>query len=157
MDPMKDTNKIEGVIVQQLEQIADDRGAVLHMLRNDSPLFEKFGEVYFSEINPGVIKAWKLHTKLTQNISVPMGKVRLVIYDGRPASSTHGNIAEYEIGRHDNYCLIQIPPMVWYGFQSIDTQISLIANCTDLPHDPSESQAMLSDADKIPYQWGSAE
>ena len=156
MVPMKETNRIKGVIVQQLKQIADDRGAVLHMLRNDSPMFEKFGEVYFSEINPKIIKAWKLHTKLTQNISVPVGKIRLVIYDNRPSSNTHGNIAEYKTGRLDNYCLIQIPPMVWYGFQSLDTQVSLIANCTDLPHDPLESQAILSDSDKIPYQWSSA-
>ena len=63
---MKETNNIEGVVVQQLKQIADDRGAVLHMLRCDSPLFENFGEVYFSEINPEIIKAWKLHKKLTQ-------------------------------------------------------------------------------------------
>jgi dTDP-4-dehydrorhamnose 3,5-epimerase len=156
MDPMKEANKVEGVILQQLKQIADDRGAVLHMLRSDSPLFEKFGEVYFSEINPTIIKAWKLHTKLTQNISVPTGKIRLVIYDNRPSSSTHGNIAEYKIGRHDNYCLVHIPPMLWYGFQSLDTQTSLIANCTNLAHDPSEAQSMPSDSDKIPYQWGSA-
>jgi dTDP-4-dehydrorhamnose 3,5-epimerase len=153
---MKEINKIEGVIVQQLKQIADDRGAVLHMLRSDSPLFEKFGEVYFSEINPTIIKAWKLHTKLTQNISVPTGKIRLVIYDNRPSSSTQGNIAEYKIGRHGNYCLVHIPPMLWYGFQSLDTQTSLIANCTNLAHDPSEAQSMPSDSDEIPYQWDSA-
>ena len=150
---MIETNKIEGVIVQQLKQIADDRGAVLHMLRGDSPLFEKFGEVYFSEINPSVIKAWKLHTKLTQNISVPVGKIRLVIYDNRPSSGTYGNIAEYKVGRHDNYCLVHIPPVLWYGFQSLDTQTSLIANCTNLAHDPPEAQSMPSNSDEIPYQW----
>ena len=153
---MKETNNIEGVVVQQLKQIADDRGAVLHMLRCDSPLFENFGEVYFSEINPEIIKAWKLHKKLTQNIAVLIGKVRLVIYDNRPSSSTCKNIAEYKIGRHDNYCLVHIPPMLWYGFQSLDTQTSLIANCTNLAHDPSEAQSMPSDSDEIPYQWDSA-
>jgi dTDP-4-dehydrorhamnose 3,5-epimerase len=156
MDPMKEKNNIEGVVVQQLKQIADDRGAVLHMLRCDSPLFEKFGEVYFSEINPGIIKAWKLHKKLTQNIAVPIGKVRLVIYDDRPSSSTCGNISEYKVGRHDNYCLVHIPPVLWYGFQSLDTQTSLIANCTNLAHDPSEAQSMPSNSDEIPYQWDSA-
>ena len=153
---MKNSDEIEGVIVQPLKQIIDNRGAVLHMMKNDSEFLDQFGEVYFSEINPSVIKAWKLHTKLTQNISVPVGKIRLVIYDNRPSSGTHGNIAEYKVGRHDNYCLVHIPPVLWYGFQSLDTQTSLIANCTNFAHDPSEAQSMPSNSDEIPYQWDSA-
>ena len=155
MDSLKEVNKIEGVTTQPLKEITDSLGSVLHMLRNDSPLFNKFGEIYFSEINPKAIKAWKLHKKITQNIAVPIGKIRLVIYDNRPASSTHGNIAEYQIGRYNNYCLIHIPPMLWYGFQSPENQKSLIVNCTDLPHDPSESLLLPLDSEKIPFQWDS--
>ena len=155
MDPMKEANKIEGVGIQPLKEITDRLGSVLHMLRSDSPFFDKFGEIYFSEINPKTTKAWKLHEKVTQNITVPMGKIRLVIYDDRPESSTHGNTAEYQIGRNGNYYLIHIPPMLWYGFQSLDNQKSLIANCTDLPHDPSESRLLPLDSGKIPFQWDS--
>ncbi len=57
MDSIKESNEIAGVIIRPLTQIADNRGAVLHMMRNDSELYEKFGEVYFSEILPGVVKA----------------------------------------------------------------------------------------------------
>ena len=39
---------IEGVKIPPLKQIIDERGKVMHMLRNDSPNFEKFGEIYFS-------------------------------------------------------------------------------------------------------------
>jgi len=155
MDSIKEVNKIEGVIVQRLKKITDNRGSVLHMLRSDSSLFENFGEIYFSEINPKTIKAWKLHKSLTQNIAVPMGKIRLVLYDNRPSSSTLGKIVEYQIGRDNNYCLVHIPPMLWYGFQSLDNQKALIANCTDRPHDPSESQSMPMDSNKIPFQWDS--
>ena len=156
MGSLKEVNKIEGVTTQPLKEITDSLGSVLHMLRNDSPLFNKFGEIYFSEINPKTTKAWKLHKKITQNIAVPIGKIRLVIYDNRPASSTHGNIAEYQIGRYNNYYLIQIPPMLWYGFQSPENQKSLIVNCTDLPHDPSESLLLPLDSEQIPFQWDSA-
>ena len=54
--------------------------------------FENFGEIYFSEINPKTIKAWKLHKNITQNITVLMGKIRLVLYDNRPSSKTLGKI-----------------------------------------------------------------
>ncbi len=53
MDSMKNLDEIEGVIIQPLKQIADNRGSVLHMLKNDSSLFKQFGEVYFSEIHSG--------------------------------------------------------------------------------------------------------
>ena len=152
---MKKKNKIEGVITKSLKIISDDRGSVLHMLRNDSSLFKVFGEIYFSEINPKAIKAWKLHKNLTQNIAVLMGKVRLVLYDNRPSSKTLGEIVEYEIGRDNNYCLVQIPPMLWYGFQSLENQKALIANCTDQPHNPLESESMSIDTGKIPFQWDS--
>ena len=52
---MKDSDEIEGVIVQPLKQIFDDRGSILQMMRSDSELFERFGEVYFSEIEPGKV------------------------------------------------------------------------------------------------------
>ena len=152
---MKKENKIAGVIIQKLKIISDERGSVLHMLRNDSSLYKAFGEVYFSEINPKKIKAWKYHKILTQNITVLIGKVRLVLYDDRPLSKTLGQIAEYEIGRDNNYCLVQIPPMLWYGFQSLENQKALIANCTDQPHNPLESESMSIDTARIPFKWDS--
>lgn len=152
---MKDLKEIEGVIVQPLKQISDPRGSVLHMMRKDSELFKQFGEVYFSEIHPGAIKAWKRHKEQTQNLTVPIQRIRLVIYDARPHSSTQGKVAEYELGRPNNYKLIQIPPMVWYGFQALDDQTALIANCADQPHNLEEAESLPSDSDQIPYQWES--
>ena len=150
---MTESNEIEGVIVQPLRQIADNRGSVLHMMTRDSKFLIQFGEVYFSEIHPGKIKAWKRHKKLTQNLSVPFNTIRLVIYDNRSSSSTHGKIVEYELGRPDHYCLVHIPPMLWYGFQTLGDQTALIANCADQPHDPEETESLPIDSNEIPYQW----
>lgn len=47
---------IDGVVVKRLNQINDERGKIMHMLRCDDPLFETFGEIYFSVVYPGVIK-----------------------------------------------------------------------------------------------------
>ena len=150
---MNEIVEIEGVIIQQLKQITDKRGSVLHMLKNDSRLFKQFGEVYFSEIHSGLVKAWKRHKKQSQNLVVPLGKIRLVIYDDRPNSNTHRKIAQYKLGRPKDYRLIHIPPMLWYGFQGIGDQTSMIANYTDLPHDPEEMESLSADTSQIPYQW----
>ena len=153
MDKVKESQQINGVLIQPLEQIEDNRGSVLHMIRNDGVLFEKFGEVYFSEIYPDKVKAWKRHKKQAQNLAIPVGIIRLVIYDNRQKSSTRGNLVEFKVGRPNHYSLIHIPPMLWYGFQSLTKQTSLIANCTDLPHTPLEDNSLPQDSDQIPYQW----
>jgi dTDP-4-dehydrorhamnose 3,5-epimerase len=144
---------IEGVIIVPLKQIEDDRGAVLHMLRADSPVFDRFGEVYFSEVNYQAVKAWKRHQRMTQNFAVPTGTIKLVIYDDRDDSPTRGNIERLIIGRPDNYVLVRIPPGLWYGFQGLDEQPSLIANCADMPHDPEESEQKPMDDPSIPFAW----
>ena len=150
---MRHLGEIEGVIVKPLKQITDNRGSVLHMIRRDSELLNEFGEIYFSEIQPGTVKAWKLHKDKTQNLTVPINRIRLVIYDSRSKSRTHGEIVEYEIGRPNNYKLIHIPPMLWYGFQAIVEQTALIANCSDQPHRSGESETLPANSNLIPYQW----
>lgn len=144
---------IDGVIVSPLKEIRDQRGAVLHMLRADSPDFGGFGECYFSELLPGAVKAWKLHRLQTQLIAVPVGRIRLVIYDARAAASTQGTLLVLELGRPDSYFRVRIPPGLWYGFKCIGDAPALLANCVDLPHDPSESESRPINFPEIPYQW----
>jgi len=143
---------IEGVIVEELKQIPDERGRVMHMMRADNPLFEKFGEIYFSEILPGVVKAWKRHKMMTQLLAVPVGMIKLVIYDDREDSKSKDKFEVLEIGR-DNYQLVMIRPKLWYGFKCISGNSALVANCTDFPHDPDEYETKAPNANTLPYQW----
>lgn len=144
---------IDGVALYPLKEIGDERGAVLHMLRADLPGFRGFGEVYFSEVRPGVVKAWKRHARMTQRLAVPVGRVKFVIYDAREGSPTRGALAEHVVGRPNAYRLLVIPPGVWYGFQGIAAGPSLIANCTDLPHDPAESESRPANDGPVAYAW----
>jgi len=148
-----DSVLIDGVALTELRQISDKRGSVLHMMRNDSPEFTQFGECYFSEVLPGSIKAWKQHRLQTQNIAVPVGRIRIVIYDDRKKSSTHGKLQVFELGRPDQYQRLQISPLLWYGFSCISTIPALLANCADLPHVPEENDLIPFDSTEIPYHW----
>ena len=143
---------INGVLVVPLKQIPDERGKIMHMLRRDDPHFEHFGEIYFSVVYPGVVKGWHLHTKMTLNYAVPLGMIKLVLYDERDESSTKGQLLELFIGE-DNYCLVKIPPMVWNGFKGIGTKPALVANCPTIPHDPEEIVRVDPFSKKIPYDW----
>ncbi len=144
--------RVDGVRFTPLRQIKDDRGSVMHMLRADAVDFEGFGEVYFSTVKVSVIKAWKQHRRMVQNLAVPVGRVKFVIYDGRRESSTYGVVEEI-ISGPDNYGLLRIPAMVWYGFQGLGHADSLIANCATIPYDPHEVERIPENADIIPYSW----
>ena len=85
---------IDGVQITPLRQISDERGNVMHMLKSTDPIFDKFGEIYFSGVFPDVVKGWHIHTKMTLNYSVPVGKIKLVLYDDRPSSKTFGEVQE---------------------------------------------------------------
>lgn len=144
--------EIDGVRFAPLKQIRDARGSVMHMLRADAAGFEGFGEVYFSTVKAGVVKAWKRHRRMVQNLAVPIGSVKFVIYDDRPASPSRGAVQEIVAGA-DHYGLLRIPAMVWYGFQGLGAAEALIANCANLPHDPEEVERLPEGSDAIPYSW----
>jgi len=110
---------IHDVLLADLRQITDERGSVLHHLRNDSPDFRAFGEAYFSEILPGATKAWKRHRAQTQNLAVPVGRVRFAIHDDRSDSPSRGAVDVVELGRPDDYRRLTIPAGLWYGFQCL--------------------------------------
>ena len=145
-------NDLEGVVRLNLKTFSDERGSVLHMLRADSPHFKKFGEIYFSTINPGIIKGWKKHQKVTQLMVVPVGMVKIVLHDSRSDSSTFGQTQSIDFGL-ENYIMLKIPPQIWYAFKSISSGVSLIANCIDEPHDPLEGQVLPLNTPIIPYKW----
>ena len=105
---------INGVKIQPLRQIPDERGKIMHMLRATDSHFVSFGEIYFSWVYPGVIKGWHIHERMILNYAVPVGNIKLVLYDDRANSSTRGEIQELFLGP-DNYCLVTIPPLVWNG------------------------------------------
>ena len=144
---------LEGVLISELRQLADARGSVLHMLRSDDPEFTKFGECYFSEILPGAVKAWKRHRIQSQHFAVPVGRIRLVIYDDREGSRTRGRLQTIELGRPDAYFRLRIPPGLWYGFACLGATPALLANCADRPHDPAEAEQRPSTDPEIPYLW----
>lgn len=143
---------IDGVIVTPLQQIADERGKVMHMLRCDWPMFQRFGEIYFSSVYPGAIKAWHLHHRMTLNYAVPVGMIKLALYDDRDGSPTRGQIQELFMGR-DNYVLVTVPPLIWSGFKGIGTEAAIVANCATLPHAGDEIERRDPFDPAIGYEW----
>tara|TARA_B110000259_G_C14034431_1_gene408556 strand:- start:17076 stop:17525 length:450 start_codon:yes stop_codon:yes gene_type:complete len=143
---------IDGVKLVKLNQIHDERGKVMHMLRDSDPHFSKFGEIYFSCTYPGVVKGWHKHKTMTLNYSAITGSVKVVLYDDRDSSATKGQVQEIFLSP-ENYYLLIVPPMIWNGFKAIGTVEAIVANCATIPHKPDEIERLDINNELIPYKW----
>ncbi|MDR1946393.1 MAG: dTDP-4-dehydrorhamnose 3,5-epimerase family protein [Desulfovibrio sp.] len=144
---------MEGVRADLLPVIESAGGPVLRMLRADNPHFTAFGEIYFSLVNPGAVKAWKKHRIQEQNFACPCGLILLVAYDERRSSSTFGKLASFTLGLPDNYRLLHIPPGIRYGFTALSDCPAVLANCANMVHNPDEAENLPPDSPLVPYSW----
>ena len=114
------------IILKDLKIIPTDGGNVLHALKNSESIINNFGEVYFSSIKYNFIRAWKLHTKMTLNLIVPVGMVKFVFY-----FENTNEFLEYKIGE-ENYYRLTVAPKIWFGFQGLNKKQNLIMNISDI-------------------------
>ena len=98
-----DNITIDGVLLTPLKQITHPKGDVFHAMKCVDPGFEGFGEVYFSSVLQGLVKAWKRHSRMTLNLVCIVGKIHFVLYDGRENSSTFGKYMEVILSIISNY------------------------------------------------------
>jgi dTDP-4-dehydrorhamnose 3,5-epimerase len=146
---------IEGVTTRKLKLIPDERGYLMEMLRNDWGEFERFGQVYITAVYPGVVKGWHYHKVQTDHFICVQSMAKVVLYDGRPDSPTHGEINEFFMGDL-NPILLKIPPGVMHGFKGIGEKMTLIVNVpTELyKYAEPDEYRLPAHTDEIPYDWG---
>ena len=145
---------IAGVEVKHLKVIPDERGRLMEILRNDEPVFKKFGQIYMTTAYPGVVKGWHYHKGQWDHFAVVKGMLKLVLVDQREDSETRDEINEFFLGDH-NPILVSIPPLVLHGFKGIDVQETIVINIpTEVYHykDPDEYRRDPHISD-IPYDW----
>lgn len=132
---------IDGVIITPLREMADARGSVRHVLRSPD-IAQEVGEIYFSRVEYGVVKAWHLHSRMTLRYVVAYGHILLGLYDTRAGSPTEGQVVSlYLSDTGVDYKMVTIPPGIWNGFRADADgwgEPAVVLNCADMPHDPSE-------------------
>lgn len=145
---------IDGVQVRRLRLIPDERGFLLEMMRSDWQEFEKFGQVYVTAVYPGAVKAWHYHKLQTDHFVCIQGMAKVVLYDAREGSSTHGEVNEFFMGPL-NPILLRIPKGVYHGFKGISQEMALIVNVpTELyKYDQPDEYRLPAHTDEIPYTW----
>jgi len=145
---------IEGVRTKRLKVIADERGFLMEMMRDDDEFFQKFGQVYLSVVYPGVVKGWHYHRRQTDHFVIVKGMAKVVLYDTREGSKTKGEINEFFLG-DQNPLLLVIPPLVLHGMKGLGAEPAYLVN-TPSDHyvhaEPHEFRIPPHSPD-IPYAW----
>lgn len=145
---------IDGVRVKQLVMRADERGALMELLRRDDPEFAGFGQAYVSVSYPGVIRAWHHHALQTDAFVCVRGMIKAPLYDARPDSATRGELQEFFLGDQHRIVLF-IPPGVLHGYKVISHEPAYLLNFPTEPYDPAkpDEYRLPYDTDQIPYDW----
>lgn len=145
---------IEGVKVKSLKFLPDERGRLMEILRSDDEIFKKFGQVYVTTTYPGVVKAWHLHRRQSDNVCCIKGMINIVLYDPRENSPTKGEVNEFFVGDH-NPRLIFIPPRIYHGWKCISKDEAFVVNVPTEPYNrqkPDEYR-LPPDTKDIPHKW----
>lgn len=137
---------LDDIRVTPLKRIQTPGGDVLHALKVSEPDFVGFGEAYFSWVEPGAIKAWKCHQRMTLNLVVPLGDVRFVFHLPNQGAEFRCE----EIGE-SRYARLTVPPGIWFGFQCRGDEKSLLMNLADIAHDPGE--VLRKPVSEFKYNW----
>jgi dTDP-4-dehydrorhamnose 3,5-epimerase len=149
---MAHETKIEGVKFIPKKIIPDERGNIMHGVRSDN-ILNDFGEVYFSKIYEGAVKAWHVHETLILNYMCIYGQVKIVLHDLREDSPSHGVTQEFFVGM-DNHSLLHIPPGIANGTKSIWGPYSIVCNVASEPHNPDVKYRRIHpDEGIIDYNW----
>lgn len=123
--------------------IKNKKSSVIHMYNNKDKILRKVSEVYFSNILPNDIRAWK-KTNSEQYLCVPKGQVLFVVKNKK-------NFETIKLGYPINYKILYIEPNVWYGFMCISKSKALICNITSL--DNSDAKKFKKNKNYFKFRW----
>lgn len=145
---------IDGVKLKKLRVMPDERGRLTEILRKDDELFRGFGQVYVTTTYPGVVKAWHMHRKQTDNIACVAGMIKLALYDGREGSPTRGQVDQIYLGVH-NPVLLQVPAGIYHGWMCVSDEEAVIVNVPTeaYVYDAPDEQRLDAHDKSIPYDW----
>jgi dTDP-4-dehydrorhamnose 3,5-epimerase len=150
---------IEGVHVVELKRFTDDGGSFMELARLQRgvaaglPGFE-CRQVNYSELDPGVIKAFHVHRRQTDVWFVPPGdKMLVILLDVREASKSRG--AQRRIVLGDGAArLLAIPPGVAHGVKNLAASRGRIIYLVDFHFSPDPDQ---TEEGRLPWDFAGPE
>jgi dTDP-4-dehydrorhamnose 3,5-epimerase len=144
---------IEGVEVRSLVTHSDERGFFREVVRNTEGIVrEGWAQMSHSLMHSGVAKAWHVHPTQIDWWYVPVGDLKVALYDLREGSRTRGELQEFLLGDHYEAQLLKIPAGVAHGCKAIGDCAHLVY-LTSSVYDSEEEGRIPHDDPGIGYDW----
>jgi len=146
---------IEGVHIREVRHVPRDHGIITEIFRPEwDPTGLPIVQIYQSRLFPGAIGAWSCHARNIDRLFVNQGLIKVVLYDGRKESPTHGVINEIHAG-DARPAMIVLPVGVWHGLQNLGTIDALVLNFPSRAYDYEDPDhyRLPMDTEEIPYSW----
>jgi dTDP-4-dehydrorhamnose 3,5-epimerase len=159
IQPYGPSPRIDGVEIVELKRFADDGGSMTELARLTEGHPEALAgftvrQFNYSEIEPGVIKAYHLHQRQTDVWYVPPSdRMLLVLLDVRQGSKTEGARMRFTLGA-GNSRLVRIPPGVAHGVRNLAAAPGRIIYFTDIHFSPEPATC---DEGRLPWDYAGAD
>ena len=140
---------ITGLLCTPERRIFHPKGDIIHCIKRSSEGFAGFGEVYISIVAQGQIKGWKCHRIARLNLVVPVGNVRIVVFEEPKKAQHDGKFNEF-ILNDENHFRLTVPPGLWVAFKGVKPH-NLLMNVSNQEHDPEEGSNL--ELGEIPFDW----
>jgi dTDP-4-dehydrorhamnose 3,5-epimerase len=121
------------------EPIVNPLGNLRHIVKSELDKNLPFSEIYFSEVKPKTIKAWKFHSKKSQNISVAYGTIRIICIK---KNSDEAVYEAFELNSEELHGILTIPAGIYYSLINVSEVPTILLNATDLPHNSEENLSL---------------
>jgi dTDP-4-dehydrorhamnose 3,5-epimerase len=145
----------QGTQLHEMPNIVTGNGITTEVYRPDWGLQpDAVRHIIHVRLHAFAISAWHRHLLQTDRIFVTDGSLRLVLFDGRQDSPTHGLVTELRLSRH-RPTLVTVPPGIWHGLQNLAGEECGFINFFDRPYqydDPDEWRLPL-DTPEIPFRF----
>jgi dTDP-4-dehydrorhamnose 3,5-epimerase len=138
-------DQIDGVRLRRLVTHEDERGGLTVLISNLNEVIAPVPHVYLVSAAPGSIRAWVYHKRQTDRLAYTNGKLRVVLYDLRPESTTYRKLNVVDVGE-SNRVLLTIPPQVVHAVQNRGLTAATFVNMPTRAYDPAHP-----DKSRIPY------
>jgi dTDP-4-dehydrorhamnose 3,5-epimerase len=121
---------IDGVRIHEVLNVPKSSGFLTEVLRSEWLENTRIDQVFQVVLEPDAISAWHAHESTTDRLFVSHGLVRIVLYDNRAGSPTHGVVNDFRFGTV-RPALVVVPPRVWHGLHNISSGAGIVLNLVD--------------------------
>ena len=144
---------IDGVKLRPAVTHSDERGSLTEIYNpawdfTEEPLVY----LYQATIHPGQKKGWNVHSEQQDRLFFSNGAAKVVLYDARAGSPTHGLVQEVFLGEV-NRGLLAIPPGVFHAVVNVGPRELRFVNMPTRAyhHEQPDKHRLPADTDAIPY------